>query len=923
MPIPSARVCQTNWQSAGMLAEGGIPARATIYTTIDAATYGNGASDARADIQAAIDACPTGQTVLLSSGVFRIDNYLYAKSGITLRGAGAGLTILRNVNGGVRDNTDLVTAAGNSLGILVVGTSLFPHWQNTSLMTLTANAAKGDTTVTVDSVAGRSPGEYVVISEDHFNTGSWEAKPDDNGAANHYENWQSDKIRWARNRLVGTPVTITSSDAGTDRFTLPSDLPFEAGSLVYLEGHSGTLSPAAADGYYRVYDKPTATTLRLQTIDWNNTIIDVTAGGTGGTITANRPGEYQQAGGTIDPDDSWLAWHSRGYGHVYGETKRIASINGGTNQITFESPLTTDYRTSHTAQIAICDQAPVENFGVEKMSFHRGSHGAIRFQHAAKCWAYNVEVYEWIGHGIHVEKSYRVHLEGCTVRYANWRYPGGGSYCVAIYDQSAECLVANCILVDANKAIAVNAAGAGCVLVDSYTDDTVVWSDQGWMETGPNASHFAGSHHMLIEGCYGPNGDSDNTHGSSQAITYHRCHFAGRRTSYTDVTNRRCFGLGYGSLGMSLTGCVLGVSGGMSGWALDGTDFSDPTDPVVYKLGYDPGAWNQEADPDVIADFYDADNWNYLNNEINAAEAGTTPNSYVYASAPAYFGGQAWPWVTPTAGTKLATLPAKYRWEQGDWNNLALFGPGGGGGGPTPPALEGAAFAQGSDDAPTVTYSATAGRLLTAWVTVNGTSDISDPSAEWTAVPQLAVFANFRARLFYKLATGSDTIAFALSAAASWTISVQEWSGTAAVPLLRTYAQQEQNSTTPESGATPDNASEDDLVLSALCDSYETAPITEPSGYTQVLASPGPVFHYGTSFVMMGAVAWKAAAGGTTENAAWTRDGGFSGVGVYVFAAGEAEGGGGGDDLTWMPRQQMAGGRARHMTASGMSLSSR
>ena len=94
---------------------------------------------------------------------------------------------------------------------------------------------------------------------------------------------------------------------------------------------------------------------------------------------------------------------------------------------------------------------------------------------------------------------------------------------------------------------------------------------------------------------------------------------------------------------------------------------------------------------------------------------------------------------------------------------------------------------------------------------------------------------------------------------------MQEWSGTS--PVLRTYAQQEQNSTTPESGATPDNSVEDDLVLSALADSYETAPITEPSGYTQVLASPGPVFHYGSSFVMMGAVAWKAAAGG--EAALW------------------------------------------------------
>ena len=71
---------------------GGIPPRSTVCKTVDAATYGNGDSDATAGIQAAIDACSAGQVVQLSAGTFTINggNYVVLNKGITLRGAGAG-----------------------------------------------------------------------------------------------------------------------------------------------------------------------------------------------------------------------------------------------------------------------------------------------------------------------------------------------------------------------------------------------------------------------------------------------------------------------------------------------------------------------------------------------------------------------------------------------------------------------------------------------------------------------------------------------------------------------------------------------------------------------------------------------------------------------------------------------------------------
>ena len=51
----------------------GIPARTTVCATVNASTYGGGASDASAGIQAAINACPVGQVVQLSAGTFKIN----------------------------------------------------------------------------------------------------------------------------------------------------------------------------------------------------------------------------------------------------------------------------------------------------------------------------------------------------------------------------------------------------------------------------------------------------------------------------------------------------------------------------------------------------------------------------------------------------------------------------------------------------------------------------------------------------------------------------------------------------------------------------------------------------------------------------------------------------------------------------------
>ena len=81
-----------DWSAAGI--PGGTPARTVICSTLTASMYGNGSADATPGIQGALNGCPSGQVVLLSSGKFRINSNITVPANVTLRGAGADQTIL-------------------------------------------------------------------------------------------------------------------------------------------------------------------------------------------------------------------------------------------------------------------------------------------------------------------------------------------------------------------------------------------------------------------------------------------------------------------------------------------------------------------------------------------------------------------------------------------------------------------------------------------------------------------------------------------------------------------------------------------------------------------------------------------------------------------------------------------------------------
>ncbi len=133
---------------------GGANQRTTLIN-VTLAPYNadkTGATDAKAAIQAAINAATTGQVVYLPAGTYRLDGSLtvdFQKDNITIRGAGVGVTFLD-------------CRSGNSA--IYVGTSSdYQHNWPSSGNTITAGLSKDSTTLTMADTSAFAVGNMVQI----------------------------------------------------------------------------------------------------------------------------------------------------------------------------------------------------------------------------------------------------------------------------------------------------------------------------------------------------------------------------------------------------------------------------------------------------------------------------------------------------------------------------------------------------------------------------------------------------------------------------------------------------------------------------------------------------------------------------------------------------------------------------------------
>ena len=586
--IPPARL--TAW-SPGM--PGGVPARTTVCANVSATTYGNGTQDATAGIQAALDACPAGRVVQLSAGSFQVNNYLLIHSGITLRGAGPGVTTLTKTNGAharlsKTQPIDPSTYQYDTQPIIIVGPNRWPKTDDTTSQALVLDGSQGATSVTVANAAGFAAGQIVLVDE--LSGASWQNTP--NGFPGAAKVWAGDRVAWN----MHWPLQQYQDDNSFSDANGPYDL----------------------DGTTRVV--PHA-----------------------------------------------MSWFSR-QDRPTNELKDIASVSG--NTITFTTPLTISYRTNHTAQVTrpMADSVHVKNAGVEDLTTVGGADGQVRFENAAYSWAKNIEVTQWIGEGVAINTSFRVELRDSYIHTGSWPTPGGAGYAVSFAGGSSQVLVENNILSDTNKVMVMRSSGAGSVVGYNYADDGWISYDQGWQEVGINASHMSGPHHVLFEGNYSQNADSDYTHGNAIYLTFFRNWLSGHRKSFADISNVRAVGLAYGSWWDSFVGNVLGLPGQMAGWT-----YEDPAmtsigaqwgNDSIWKLGYDPERWTMVPDPQVLSTVIREGNFDYVTNQVHwTSAAQQLPPSLYLTSKPTFFGTNPWPWVDPTGATKVFTLPARARFD--------------------------------------------------------------------------------------------------------------------------------------------------------------------------------------------------------------------------------------------------------------------
>lgn len=141
--IPVSNAPTAVWAAAGV--PGGIPARTTIYTTLNAGATAS-------QIQAAINSCPANQVVMLGEGTFNVSNLTIGyKDDWVLRGAGMGKTILN------------VTSGTSSMFSVGGGPPWDGGWMNT--VNITAGGAQGEASITVADASGYAVGDMCVIDQ--------------------------------------------------------------------------------------------------------------------------------------------------------------------------------------------------------------------------------------------------------------------------------------------------------------------------------------------------------------------------------------------------------------------------------------------------------------------------------------------------------------------------------------------------------------------------------------------------------------------------------------------------------------------------------------------------------------------------------------------------------------------------------------
>ena len=676
-----------------------------------------------AQVTSAIAACTAGQFVNFATGTFMVvgPDFILLNKGITLRGAGAGSTILFKTNGATPATVGVTGGVGPQEDpIIIVGPTQFssgtdpvdPTGTNIQAVNaatnLTADAVVGTNQVTVASTSGLSVGQFVIL--DQNSPSGWQVdtlignNPLSHTATVTMTCATPSVVSWATHNMAygtaiqfsgGTPCTGISA---ATNYYITNDATFTAGCDAFFNG--------CTNGSFHLSDT------QAHAIAGTNTINGT--GSSSGTITGAMQGAYQiWVEGTSNyplewkKHNPWQQFVDDANNFVYpttpssigdqysrlnrprNELKKITNITG--NTLTFESTVSYPYLVANTAQIATMTPIFTQQAGVEQMTFLAGDSSNVLFAWCAYCWGKNIESTQWVGQGLRFFDCYRCELRASYSHTAANASPGGGAYAIAMDASSSECLIENNISVLTNKSIVARAAGMGCVVGYNYFDMSYINYQEAWNEIGCNASHLAGPHIVLFEANYCQNMDSDNTHGTSNNISFFRNWGRGLRSTFVnpftgDTVNdsttpangpMRVYGPQSYGTNMAMVCNVAGASGAMSGWVFNQTNWQAGTQNI-WMMGWDseisgsPGSYT----PDTTNTIWRAGNWDWLNSQQtwqNGTNGQSFPASLYQSSKPAFMGASAWPWVDCTNGStgtlsSGSNLPAIARYYNGTPN---------------------------------------------------------------------------------------------------------------------------------------------------------------------------------------------------------------------------------------------------------------
>ena len=447
-----------DWSTAGIL--GGIPARDKICANIAAATYGNGVSDATKGIQAALNACPSGQVVSLSAGTFLLNGgTLSVPSNVTLRGQGANLTVLNSIGKG-----GYVVVLGQGSGLQA------PYLINSTAINGGTNA--GSKSITVANASGISAGTFLLITELNDLTNKHVTIYGDEGNCSYCATWpdgfagtrvagQIDKVT----AVNGTTLTLEQPLFNAYNESLPDWKPNSAYALAVA------INPAAQPTH--VYTQAT-----------NNKSNPFTC-----TSGPSAP-VFPTNGGTVA--DGTCSWKDQGIGTT---TKPLATY----------FPMQAQYA------------------GVEDLQIYAnntGRSGNIKMGMCAYCWVSGVEGN--YTDGDHVDLAWGYHDAVVNSYWSNaYLHTSGTDSDVLLDNFTTGSLIQNNILERLHSGVMLNGGSAGNVVAYNYA---IGFFDAGYPLTSAEEfyMHSAHSEFNLWEGNIGTSTKADSIHGSNGYMTFFR-----------------------------------------------------------------------------------------------------------------------------------------------------------------------------------------------------------------------------------------------------------------------------------------------------------------------------------------------------------------------------------------------------------------